>query len=298
MARASYTTIACKSALNKVQNMGFAWSLNPYKGCVHACAYCYARSNHLYLGLNAVEDFETKLFVKENFVEVLRRELARPSWQREEVAIGTATDPYQPIEGKFRLTRGALAALADFGTPGHIVTKSPLVIRDIDLLQRLEEQAGVRVCMTITTLDEDVWRVMEPGTAPPKQRIRAIRMLADAGIPCGVFLAPVLPKLTDSAESIRAVLQAVKDAGGRFVWSGPLRLAADVRDHYLETVEANYPELIERYRVNYRTADAPMTYRDALRERIHRIRAEVGLSGEGTRPKPRHHPPEQLALTI
>jgi DNA repair photolyase len=300
MARATYELTECKSALNKVQNMGFAWSLNPYRGCVHACMYCYARANHLHLGLNAGEDFETRLFVKTNFVEVLRRELARPSWKHEEVAIGTATDPYQPIEGKHRLTRGALTALADYATPAHIVTKSPLVIRDIDELRRLDERAGVRVCLTITTLDEEIWRVMEPGTAPPKQRIRALSMLAAAGIPCGIFFAPVLPRLTDSEEAMRSLMQAAKDAGAGFVWSGPLRLGADIRPIYLSAIEEHYPELLDRYERNYRTADAPQTYREFLRARIHKIRDEVGLSGEGARPKPRNleHLPTQLALAV
>lgn len=300
MARATYEHIECKSALNKVQNMGFGWSLNPYRGCVHACMYCYARANHLHLGLNAAEDFETQLFVKTNFVNVLRRELARPSWKREEVAIGTATDPYQPIEGKYQLTKGAIIALADFSTPAHIVTKSPLVIRDIDELLRLDERAGVRVCLTITTLDEDIWRAMEPGTAPPRQRIRAIRMLAEAGVPCGIFFAPVLPRLTDGEAAIRNLFQTAKDAGARFVWSGPLRLAADIRPIYLSAIERHYPELLDRYERNYRTADSPKTYRDFLRERIHRIRDEVGLSGDDARPKPRPLTPEatQLALAV
>ena len=300
MARATYELIECKSALNKVQNMGFGWSLNPYRGCVHACMYCYARANHLHLGLNAAEDFETQLFVKTNFVEVLRRELARPGWKREEVAIGTATDPYQPIEGKYQLTKGAVTALADFATPAHIVTKSPLVIRDIDELRRLDEQAGVRVCLTITTLDEAIWRVMEPGTAPPKQRIRALSMLATAGVPCGIFFAPVLPRLTDGEEAMRSLMQAAKDAGASFVWSGPLRLGADIRPIYLSAIEQHYPELLDRYERNYRRADAPMAYRDFLRARIHKIRDEVGLSGEGARPKPRHleDEPQQLALAV
>jgi len=300
MARATYELIECKSALNKVQNMGFGWSLNPYRGCVHACMYCYARANHLHLGLNAAEDFETRLFVKANFVDVLRRELARPGWKREEVAIGTATDPYQPIEGKYQLTKGAVTALADFATPAHIVTKSPLVIRDIDELRRLDEQAGVRVCLTITTLDEAIWRVMEPGTAPPKQRIRALSMLATAGVPCGIFFAPVLPRLTDSEEAMRSLMQTAKDAGASFVWSGPLRLGADIRPIYLSAIEQHYPELLDRYERNYRRADAPMAYRDFLRARIHKIRDEVGLSGEGARPKPRHleDEPRQLALAV
>lgn len=300
MARATYEHIECKSALNKVQNMVFGWSLNPYRGCVHACMYCYARANHLHLGLNAAEDFETQLFVKTNFVDVLRRELARPSWKREEVAIGTATDPYQPIEGKYQLTKGAITALADFATPAHIITKSPLVIRDIEELRRLNERAGVRVCLTITTLDEKIWKAMEPGTAPPKQRIRALSMLAEGGVPCGIFLAPVMPRLTDSEDGIRALMQAAKDAGANFVWSGPLRLGADIRPIYLSAIEQHFPELLDKYERNYRTADAPMPYRDFLRARIHKIRDEVGLSGEGSRPKPRvaEDSPTQLALAV
>lgn len=285
MTRATYTEIECKSALNRVQNMGFAWSLNPYRGCVHACAYCYARANHTYLGLNAGSDFETKLFVKTNIVERLRRELARPGWTREQVGIGTATDPYQPIEGKYRLTAGIISALADFATPAHIVTKSPLVIRDIDELCRLDERAGVRICMTITTLDDKIWRIMEPGTAPPRQRLRALKMLSDAGIPCGIFLAPILPRITDSEDAIRETMEAAKEAGASFVWSGPLRLAPDVREHYLATIAAHYPDLFDRYQRNYETADAPKVYRDHIRDRIHRIRAEVGLSGESAKPK-------------
>jgi DNA repair photolyase len=296
MARATYTEIECKSALNRVQNMGFEWSLNPYRGCVHACAYCYARANHRYIGLNAGSDFETRLFVKTNIVEVLRRELARPGWKRDDVSIGTATDPYQPIEGKYRLTAGIISALADFATPAHIVTKSPLVIRDIDELCRLDERAGVKVCMTITTLDEATWRIMEPGTAPPKQRLRALKLLSDAGIPCGIFLAPILPRITDSEDAIRATMQAAKEAGASFVWSGPLRLAPDVREHYLATIATHYPELLDRYQRNYQTADAPKIYRDHIRERIHRIREEVGLGGE--RAKPARSQPERPPMVL
>lgn len=295
MARATYTEIECKSALNRVTNMGFSWSLNPYKGCVHACAYCYARANHSYLGLNAGEDFESKLFVKTNIVGVLRRELASRSWKREEVAIGTSTDPYQPIEGKYRLTGGIISALADFSTPGHLVTKSPLVIRDIDELRRLQERAGVRVCFTITTLDSDIWRIMEPGTAPPRQRLRALKMLTEAGIPSGIFLAPVMPRITDSEEALRAIFEAASEAGATFCWSGPLRLIPPVRDHYFETIERNYPELLDRYRRNYRTPDTPAVYREFIRERINRLRQEYGLPSEGARPAP---PPMPVQLPL
>jgi DNA repair photolyase len=290
MARATYTETECKSALNRVTNMGFGWSLNPYKGCVHACAYCYARANHSYLGLDAGTDFETKLFVKTNIVDVLRRELSARSWKRDEVAIGTSTDPYQPIEGKYRLTGGIISALADYATPAHIVTKSPLVIRDIAELARLNERAGVRVCFTITTLDPDVWRTMEPGTAPPHQRLRALRMLADAGIPAGIFLAPVMPRITDSEASLRAIFEGARDAGASFCWSSPLRLVAPVREHYFETIQRHYPDLMDRYQRNYRTPDSPREYREFIRERVNRLRAEYGLPGEGARPASPPHP--------
>jgi DNA repair photolyase len=287
MTRATYTEIECKTALNRVTNMGFAWSLNPYRGCVHACAYCYARANHTYLGLNAGSDFETRLFVKTNIVEKLHQELARPGWKRDEVAVGTATDPYQPIEGKYRLTAGIISALADAATPANIVTKSPLVIRDIDELCRLDERAGVRLCMTITTMDDDIWRIMEPGTAPPKQRLRALKMLSEAGIPCGVYLAPILPRITDSEDSIRATMGAARDAGAGFVWSSGLRLAPDVREHYLVTIAAHYPGLLDRYEHNYRTAEPPAIYRDHIRERVRRIRAEFGFNGDEAKPVPK-----------
>jgi len=290
----------CKSAINRVNGMGFAWSLNPYRGCVHACAYCYARATHIHLGMNADDDFDTKIQVKANIVEMLRRELARPGWKHDEIAIGTATDPYQPIEGKLRLTQGIITALADYATPANIVTKSPLVIRDIDELCRLNERAGVRISMTITTLDQDVWRVMEPGTAPPKQRLRALRMLTDAGIHCGVYIAPVMPRITDSETSLRALMHAAREAGASYIWAGPLRLAPDVREHYLRSIAEHFPELLDRYEQNYAQADAPIVYRNAIKERINRIRAEFGYTSGEARPLPYRAPdkPEQMALPL
>jgi len=300
MARATYTMTECKSAINRVNGMGFAWSLNPYRGCTHACAYCYARATHVHLGMNVGKDFESKIQVKTNMVEVLRRELARPGWKHEEIALGTATDPYQPIEGKLRITQGIITALADYSTPVNIVTKSPLVIRDIEELCRLEERAGVRVSMTITTLDEDVWRVMEPGTAPPKQRIRALKMLADAGIHCGVYIAPVMPRITDSEQSLRILIQAAKEAGASYIWAGPLRLAPDVREHYMETIAQSFPQLLDRYELNFARADAPMIYRNHLKEKINRIRAEFGFDSDEARPLPYRGPekPAQMLLPL
>ncbi|HET7601893.1 MAG TPA: radical SAM protein, partial [Gemmatimonadales bacterium] len=194
--KAVYIDAPCKSALNRVAGMPFRWSLNPYRGCLHGCHYCYARATHAYLGMNADDDFSTRIQVKSNMPEVLRQELRRPSWQRERVALGTATDAYQPCEGRYRLTRRLLAALRDYQTPVSVVTKSTLILRDLDLLVELARLPGTRVNVSITALDPALWKRLEPGTPPPQRRLEVMRRLAAAGVPCGVFMAPVLPGLT------------------------------------------------------------------------------------------------------
>jgi DNA repair photolyase len=225
MPTASYHETTCKTALNRVRGMPFAWSLNPYRGCTHGCHYCYARSTHTYYGLSVGKDFSSKIIVKTNFVESLRRELQSRSWQREPVAIGTATDAYQPCEGRYRITRRVLEALRDCRTPASVVTKSTLVLRDADLLAELARVAGATVYFTVTTLDPDVWRAVEPGTPPPAKRLCVMRRLVDAGVPCGVFLAPILPGITDSADSIDAVAAAAKAHGAISFGTSVLRLA-------------------------------------------------------------------------
>ena len=162
MSRPTYIEIQCKTALNRVRGMPFNWSLNPYRGCVHRCHYCYARASHTYYGMDADGDFDTKILVKVNFAEVLQRELSRPSWRCEQVALGTVTDAYQPAEGRFRLTRRVLEALRQRGNPMSLVTKSPMVLRDRDLLAELAQVAKVRLFFTITTLDRTLWRLLEP----------------------------------------------------------------------------------------------------------------------------------------
>ncbi len=279
MRRAEYIEAPCKSALNRVQGMPFSWSLNPYRGCVHACHYCYARATHAHLGLNADQDFETRIFVKTNLPEVLRRELARPSWRGESVAIGTATDPYQPGEGRFRITRGALEALYAFRNPLTIVTKSTLVQRDIDLLAALAPLARVRVHMTITTLDPALSRLVEPGTPPPAQRLATLRRLSDAGIPTGVSIAPILPGITDSAEAIEEVAAAARTYGATALWGGPLRLAPLVKEHYYGWIAAARPDLLDRYERAYRAgANAPRAYVSRIEERVAAARARHGFT--------------------
>jgi len=308
MGRPSYAEITCKSALNHVTGMPFAWSLNPYRGCVHACHYCYARATHAYFDLNADDDFESKILVKTNLPEVLRRELARPSWKRDRVAIGTATDAYQPCEGRYRITRQALEAMLDFRNGLSIVTKSTLVLRDAALLGELSRYANVSVQFTITTLDPVVWKIIEPGTPPPWQRLAVMQRLVEAGVRCGVFIAPVLPGITDSAASIEAVVRGAKEYGATSVWASPLRLAPLVKEHYFGFVAAEFPELLPRYQRAFPGMNAPPDYREALERRVERIRHQYGFTGDATKERaaPRHpvfsDPPSpltgQLTLAI
>lgn len=284
MTRPTYTETACKSALNRVRGMPFAWSLNPYRGCTHSCHYCYARATHAHLGLNAGEDFETRIVVKTNVPEVLRRELSARTWRREEVAIGTATDPYQPGEGRFRLMRGILQALIDYRTPASIVTKSTLIFRDLDLLVALNQVAGARVNFTITTLHPELWQAVEPGTPPPTKRLEVMRRLTEAGVPCGVYLAPILPGLTDSEASLDAVAAAARAHGATWLWAGPLRLAPLVKEHYLEWVEEFRPDLLPRYTRAYPRADPPRPYKEWLEIRIANVRARHGFLTAPDRP--------------
>lgn len=279
MSRATYIEMPCKSALNAVKGMPFRWSLNPYRGCVHACHYCYARASHPYLGFNADEEFETRIVVKTNIAEVLRRELARPGWTGEPVAIGTATDAYQPVEGKYQLTRGVLAVMHAFRNPLSIITKSTLVLRDLDLLADLARLAQVRVSFTVTTLDPELWRLVEPGTPPPASRLRVLAKLAAAGVPCGVNLAPVLPGLTDSEAAIEAVVAAAREHGAITFWASPLRLAPLVKEHYFGFVGRSFPDLLRRYQVSYpgTSADAPRRYRDELSATVTAIKSRYGF---------------------
>ena len=283
--RIEFIETTCKTALNPVRGMPFKWSLNPYRGCTHGCHYCYARASHAYYGLNAGDDFTTKIFVKSNFAEVLRQELSRPSWAGEPVSLGTATDPYQPCEGRLHITRRTLEAIRDHRNPIHIVTKSTLVLRDVDLLAELARTAAVIVQFTITTLDPAIWRAVEPGTPPPRQRLAVMRRLVDAGTPCGVYLAPILPGVTDSAASIEAVVSAAREHGASTVWASTLRLAPLVKEHYLGFIGEAFPDLLPQYRRAYAGADAPAAYRSAVTARIDRIRARYGYGGGDDR----HH---------
>lgn len=265
MGKPRYQLIKCRTALNRVRSMPFRWSLNPYRGCQHACRYCYARLTHTYLDLGIGRDFEEIIFVKENLAAVLRSELRRPGWRYEPIAIGTATDPYQPAEGCFQITRRCLEVLADVANPCSITTKGTLIVRDSDVLQQLAAVTNVSVHVSLITLDPNLWRRVEPGTPPPESRLQAITRLRAAGVPVRVFLMPVLPGLTDRPDQIAAVVRAAAEHGATGVATGVLRLAPGVREWFLSFLRQEFPHLVRDYTRWYGSnADAPLRYRERI----------------------------------
>lgn len=242
MRRPAYREEPCRSALNRVRGMPFEWSLNPYMGCAHRCTFCYVRAFERRADRPSDGRYGDSIRVKTNVAEVLRRELARPGWARAFVAIGAATDPYQPAEGRYRLTRACLEALAGAANPFGIVTRGPLIVRDRDVLATAAARARVVVHVSLPTLDESVARATEPGAPPPRQRLRAVRALADAGLRVGVALAPVIPGLSDSPASLAAVVRAARDAGAGKIWANLLYLRPGTREHFLDELGRAWPE--------------------------------------------------------
>lgn len=246
-----YRLEPCKGALNKVRGMPFQWSVNPYMGCVHRCTFCFVRAFEKTAQREFGDEYGLSIRVKTNVVEVLRKELARPSWKRDTVVLGTATDPYQPAEGKFRLSRGCIRELGAARTPIHIITRGPMAIRDLDVLQEAARHADVHITFSIPTIDEEVWRKTEPGTAPPAQRLKVIKQLVDGGIKVGVGMAPILPGLSDDPEGMDRVVAAVREAGAVGVWANLLYLRPGTKEHFLMTIERDYPDLLPHYQEIY-----------------------------------------------
>lgn len=277
--------IECRSALNRIRAPGlsFRWSLNPYRGCQHACVY---RGTHEYLGYDAGRDFERRVVVKVNVAEALRRDLARPSWRRETVAIGTACDPYQQAEMKYRLTRRCLDVMLEFANPVSLATKSPAVTADLDLLQALSAVADVRVAFSVSTLDLDVWRRIEPETANPWKRLEAMASLARAGVRTGVLLAPILPGITDAPESLEAVVRAAADHGASFIGDVVLHLKPGSREWFMPFLREAYPHLQERYWRFYRGPYAPRTYTSEVHDVVRGLKERFGMAAREAAPAP------------
>lgn len=285
-----WVEIQVKSVLNRVQGMPFKWSINPYRGCSHACTYCFARVTHWYLDQDGGKDWSSRIFVKVNAAEVLRRELARPTWRREQVHIGTATDPYQPAEGAYRVTRQILEALRDHGTPAALVTKSTMVIRDRDILRHLAAGPGALVMFSFTTIDSVLARELEPDVPPPQRRLEAMRALSDAGIPTGVLLAPVLPGITDTEERLAGVVRAAKEYGASALFANTLYLGDVTREVFFEYLEHKRPELVPEYERLYRGKYAPRATQQRIQQVVAALKARMGFTGSPRRPEPARDP--------
>ena len=246
--------VNAKRIINPVpaqSRMGFRYTINAYRGCSHACSYCFARPTHDYLGLGLGEDFERKLVVKVNAVEKVRSELRSPRWRGDLIAMGTNTDPYQRAEGKYHLTRGIVEALGEARNPFSILTKGTLILRDIDVLTKAAQRTEVRCAFSIGTLDEAVYRATEPGAPHPRRRVEAVRKLNDAGIPTGVLVAPILPGLSDRPEQLAEVTAACLEAGATSVTPVALHLRPGVKEHFLGFLDQHDPSLASRLRARY-----------------------------------------------
>jgi DNA repair photolyase len=291
--------VRAKSALNRVperSRMPFRWTINPYRGCTHACVWCFARPTHKYLDFNARRDFEREIVVKVNVPELVRVELAKPSWKREHVAMGTNTDPYQWVEGRYQLMPGIWEAMRDFANPCSILTKSPLLLRDLPLMKEVAERAPITANLSVPTLDEKAWRATEPHTPHPRARLEAVAEINRAGIPCGVLIAPLQPGVNDSPEQVDEILKLAHEAGAVHVSGIPLHLRGEVRQIWFDWLEAHRPDLVPRYKELYRRG----AYMDKAEQA--RIRRLTGPAPTPPRrflrdvPPPRAPAPEEVPL--
>jgi DNA repair photolyase len=296
----------CKTIINRVPGsfLPFRWSVNPYRGCTHACSYCFARPTHTFLDMDAGRDFERRIVVKVNAPEVLRRQLAAKRWKGEGIAMGTNTDPYQRAEGRYRLMPRIVGALTDYRNPFSILTKGTLILRDLDLLVEAARVTEVSTAFSIGTLDEDAWRRSEPGTPHPRKRIEAVAALNSAGVPCGVLMAPILPGITDDPSKLRDVARAAIGAGATHVSPILLHLRPGVREEFLPWLAEHYPDLVDRYERMYAGPYAPSAERGALGRTVAGIvrtlggiRPSAGPPDRWSRPAPRpDERGEQLTL--
>ncbi len=283
MGAAEVQEIYCKTLINSVDvpNFPFRWTLNPYRGCRHACRYCFARPTHEFLGMDAGRDFEQRVFAKVNAPEVLRRELSRPKWRGEPIAIGTASDPYEPAESHYGLTRRILQVLREFENPASITTKGVLVRRDVDVLRDLGQVADVRVTFSVGSIDDHVWKLTEPGTPSPLARLEAMQFLVENGVQAGIMMAPLLPGISDSSESIEAVVAAAASHKAQYLAANLLFLKPGSKEWFMPMLSEAYPRLVPGYAALYQKTYAPREYSARVLEAVDEARRRWGLS---TRP--------------
>jgi len=294
-----YREEPCRSALNRVKGMPFGWSLNPYMGCAHRCTFCYVRAFELRADRPSDDRYGRSIRVKVNVPEVLRAELARPSWKDETVAIGAATDPYQPAEGRYRLTRGCLEALRDAANPFSLITRNPMIVRDLDVLVDAASRTEVGIVFSVPTLDEEVWRRTEPGTPPPHRRLEALTELVEAGVKAGVGMAPILPGISDSPDQLERVVKAAREAGATGIWANVLYLKPGTREHFLQALARDWPDQLERYERLYGSrAYLPEAEAEPVRQTVAELRRRYGIADRRPVRLQRAEPAEQLALAL
>ena len=295
--RVQYREEPCKVALNRVKGMPFEWSLNPYMGCVHRCTFCYVRAFERRADRPSDDRYGRSIRVKVNIAERLRAELARRSWDGGGVAIGAATDPYQPAEGRYKLTRACLQELGRASNPFSIITRGPMIVRDVDVLAEASRRAEVSVTFSVPTVDDDVWRTTEPGTAPPRQRLRALKVLVEAGVRASVGMAPLLPGLSDHPSSIERVLVAAREAGACGIWANLLYLRPGTREHFLECLARDWPELLPDYeRLYARGAYLPRSEAEPARNEVRSLAKAHDIRDRRPRPLSPRPGDEQLSL--
>ncbi|MFJ4481241.1 Rv2578c family radical SAM protein [Streptomyces longwoodensis] len=307
----TFHEIRARSILNRVpgaSRMPFEWTVNPYRGCTHACVYCFARKTHSYLDLDTGIGFDTQIVVKVNAAEVLRRQLASPRWHGDHVAMGTNVDCYQRAEGRYRLMPGILAALRDRANPFSILTKGTLILRDLDLLRQAADVTDVGVSVSVGFTDRELWRTVEPGTPAPERRLEVVRTLADHGLGCGVLMAPVIPFLGDEPAQLRATVRAIAAAGATSVTPLVLHLRPGAREWFMAWLGQHHPHLVRRYERLYADgAYAPTWYQRRITRQVHDLAREYGIGPTRagmprrvTRPEPAEQPepsgPTQLTL--
>ena len=306
----TFHEVRARSIINRVpgaSRMPFEWTVNPYRGCSHACVYCFARNTHSYLDLDTGHDFDSQIVVKVNAPEVLRRELAAPRWQGEHIAMGTNVDCYQRAEGRYRLMPGIISALRDHANPFSILTKGSLILRDLELLEQASRVTEVATAVSVGFTDRQLWRDVEPGTPAPDKRLEVCRTLNEHGIPCAVLMAPVLPFLSDSPEQLRETVRAIAAAGATSVTPLVLHLRPGAREWYMKWLAEHHPQLVRRYLTMYaESAYAPKWYQRRITRQVHELAQEFGIGpsrpGTARRIEPAAHEaavpagPTQLTL--